>query len=99
MNKFTERLINRLPLLAVGSAAVVACATAAVTSKYDPQEQSKPAAVKLVVDDRPLSRDSKLGTSFAPVVKKVAPSVVKVTTTTKIKQTSLPDFPGSGEPF
>jgi serine protease Do len=101
MKALFEKAMNRLPLLVLGGAVFVAGATAAVTSKNDTRDkdESKPAAIKLVVDDRPVTRDVKLGTSFAPVVKKVAPSVVKVTTSTKVKQTSLPDFPGFDNPF
>lgn len=39
--------------------------------------------VQLIVDDKPVQRESGT-TSFAPVVKKVAPSVVKVFTTSKV---------------
>jgi serine protease Do len=54
--------------------------------------------VKFVADDRPLSRDNKNGvTSFAPVVKKVSPSVVKVFVASTPKNVSydgmLPDHP------
>jgi serine protease Do len=59
----------------------------------------------LVVDDKPVARDGKAGVSFAPLVKKVAPSVVKVFTTAKAKpgtQLELPGFelprPFFGEP-
>ncbi|MGA2030551.1 MAG: hypothetical protein ABSG87_10830, partial [Verrucomicrobiota bacterium] len=38
--------------------------------------------VNLKVEPGPLIRDSKLGTSFAPVVQRVAPSVVNIYSTT-----------------
>ncbi len=44
--------------------------------------------VRLTVDERPISRDGKAITSFAPVVKKVVPSVVKVSVTTTPKGAS-----------
>ena len=91
-------MMSRFPHLMIGSGLLV-LGTAAVTSKSESEkEPARPAAMKLVVDDRPVSRDPKLGTSFAPVVKKVAPSVVKVTTSTKVKQPSGP-FPGFDDPF
>src|ERR1051325_1489230 len=99
MRKQLENIIHRLPYLLMGAAALVVGATAAVTPKNDPQDTSKSPPIKLVVDERPVSRDSKFGTSFAPIVKKVAPSVVKVTTSTKGKQVSLPDLPGFDNPF
>jgi serine protease Do len=98
MKTLFEKAMHRLPWLVLGGAILVAGATAAVT-KNDSREDPKPAAIKLVVDERPVTRDVKLGTSFAPIVKKVAPSVVKVTTSTKAKQASLPDFPGFDNPF
>ena len=50
------------------------------------QTGSQTAQVRLVVDNAPLQRDGKAVMSFAPVVKDVAPSVVKVFTTTKARQ-------------
>jgi serine protease Do len=97
-----HKILRPLPL-ALGAALLVTAATAAVTSsnpsKDGAKQEPKPTPVKLVVDERPVTRDVKLGTSFAPVVKKVAPSVVKVTTSTKAKATSLPEFPGFDHPF
>jgi serine protease Do len=97
-----DKIVRRLPLL-LGGALLITVATAAVTagnnSKGDSKQETKPPAVKLVVDERPVTRDVKLGTSFSPIVKKVAPSVVKVTTSTKVKQASMQDFPGFDNPF
>jgi len=45
----------------------------------------KPAAVHVQVDPAPVNRDAKTTTSFAPVVKKVSPSVVKVYITGKVR--------------
>jgi S1-C subfamily serine protease len=95
-NTLFEKIINRLPYAVLASAAIIVGATAAVTSGDKPKVERDAATpnVKLVVDDRPVSRDGRFGTSFAPVVKKVAPSVVKVTTSTKVKQASIQEFPG-----
>jgi len=101
MEKIFENMIKRLPYLLMGGAARVAGATASVAPKsdHDPQDGSRGPAIKLAVDERPVAREFKPGTSFAPVVKRVAPSVVKVTTSTKGKQASLPDVPGFDNPF
>ncbi len=101
MEKIFENMIKRLPYLLMGGAALVAGATASVAPKsdHDPQDGSRAPAIKLAVDERPVAREFKPGTSFAPVVKRVAPSVVKVTTSTKGKQASLPDVPGFDNPF
>jgi serine protease Do len=60
-------------------------------------QPSKLKSIGLIVDDRPLATDVRLGTSFAPVVKKVIPSVVKVEVKIAAKEMpanlSLPDDP------
>ncbi len=49
-------------------------------------------AAKLNVDDSPPPRDVRLGTSFASVVKKAAPSVVTICSTTTVQEHGLPFF-------
>jgi serine protease Do len=63
-------------------------------------EQTKPATeLKLTVDDTPVARDGRIATSFSPVVKQVAPSVVKVLTSQKSKVGSAAGLPpGLGNP-
>src|SRR6266480_5723901 len=53
---------------------------------------------KLGVDETPLSRDARAGTSFAPVIKKVAPSVVNIYSTVTVKERPLAMNPFS-DPF
>jgi len=50
---------------------------------FEKEEVSKTSEIK--VSEQPLSRDSKLTTSFSAVVKKVAPSVVTIYTTKTVK--------------
>src|SRR5262245_56134234 len=90
---------DRFPYFVLGGALLVAGATAAVTEKSGSKDEPKATPVKLAVDERPVAREGKFGVSFAPVVKKVVPSVVKITTSTKVKQASLPDMPGFDNPF
>lgn len=45
---------------------------------------------KLTIDDTPLTREVKIATSFAPVVKKVAPSVVNIYSTMTVRGSQLP---------
>src|SRR5437867_7202304 len=99
MKELFQKIINPPPYLLLGGAVLVAGATAAVAPKTEPSQAANPPPIKLVVDERPVSREPKLGASFAPIVKKVAPSVVKVTTATRGKEASLPDFPGFENPF
>jgi serine protease Do len=49
------------------------------------------APLNVQVDNNPLTRDVKEGSSFAPIVKKVAPSVVKIFVTMKGGNNSLTD--------
>src|SRR4030095_15535584 len=50
-------------------------------------KDNKPAQVKLTVSDKPVSRENGI-TSFAPVVKRVTPSVVKVYVSSTVKNVS-----------
>jgi serine protease Do len=51
---------------------------------------------KLIIQDTALSRDVRAGTSFAPIVKKVAPSVVNIYSTVTIHERANPLF---NDPF
>ncbi len=63
-------------------------------------EKTKPATeLKLTVDDTPIARDGRIASSFSPVVKKVAPSVVKVFTVQKGKVVMQGGGPGFGNPM
>jgi serine protease Do len=68
-------------LLAGGTALSVATGFALSGGENNQNTQNAPLNVQ--VDNTPLVRDVKEGTSFAPIVKKVAPSVVKVFVTMK----------------
>ena len=98
MNALLKTTIRRMPYLVLGGTLLVAGATAAV-DKGDAKSGATVTPVKLVVDDKPVTRDVKLGTSFSPIVKKVAPSVVMVTTSAKPKQATMQEFPGFDNPF
>lgn len=95
-----DKITRRLPIV-LGAALLVTVATAAITSGNKPKDDAPPKStpVKLVVDDKPVTRDVKLGTSFSPIVKKVAPSVVKVTTSTKVRVPAYQEIPGFDNPF
>jgi serine protease Do len=76
----------------LGGAALVAVSCLAVATNLknaDNNSVPKPNAVQLAIDERPVTRDGKFGTSFAPIVKKVGPSVVKVFTTVSLKSNAL----------
>jgi serine protease Do len=80
-------------LLMGGSLLAATCAV--VVTVHASDQVSKAKSIGLVVDNRPLEHDVKLATSFAPIVKKVVPSVVKVEVTIPGKETDagIPDNP------
>jgi serine protease Do len=79
------------PLAALAAAALFAGGTLAFSATG--QNDSGPkASLDLKVDNSPLNRDVKLGNSFAPIVKSVTPSVVKVFVTTAQRQLSGSDM-------
>jgi serine protease Do len=90
--KFMRNLIrsmsNRAAAVALGGAVVLAGSALAFTQKPKPEHFTAPP-----VDETPLSRDVGGHSSFAPVVKKVAPAVVKVFTTTKMHNTAFNGAP------
>ena len=90
MKRVFNQLNNRLAALALGGAVVLAGSAVAFSQKPKPESFTPP-----VVDERPIPRDLSGHTSFSPVVKKVAPGVVKVFTTTKVHTTS---YNGNGMP-
>jgi serine protease Do len=66
------------------SSALLAGGVAVVNTVHaGEQSSSKTKPISLIVDDRPLPNDLKLNSSMAPIVKKVAPSVVKIEITIK----------------
>src|SRR5580704_12572686 len=68
-------------LLLGGSALTIATGFAVNNGENAKETQNAPLHVQ--VDNNPLTRDLKDGNSFAPIVKKVAPSVVKISVTMK----------------
>jgi serine protease Do len=74
---------------------LLAATGAVVLTVHASDQVSKAKSIGLVVDHRPLSPEVKISTSFAPVVKKVVPSVVKVEVIIPGKETDvgLPDNP------
>jgi serine protease Do len=73
----------------LGGTALLAVTALAFTPRAHAKGNSPAAPVRLEVNDSPVARDGKFTTSFAPVVKKVSPSVVKVFVTAKAKSTTL----------
>ena len=99
MNMRFEQIRKRLPVVALISAMAVAGTTLAFTRKPAEKIKSDAAAVNVPLDETSVPRGASPEASFAPIVKKVAPGVVKIETTTTIKNASIEQFPGSNDPF
>jgi serine protease Do len=83
----------------LSGALLIAGGTLNLTARASEQPATKAKSMGLVVDDHPLARDARSGVSYADVVKKVMPSVVKVEVTTAGKETSV-QMPGQQmDPF
>jgi serine protease Do len=85
-----KRYASSLLILA-GAALTIGTGLALNSEEQKQKTQSPPLVVQ--TDDAPITRDLKSGTSFAPIVKKVAPSVVKVSVASKTGESpmAMPD--------
>ena len=86
------QISKRISAVVLGGALLAAGATWAVTAAQNNEPKEPKAtknAVALAIDDRPVARDLRMTTSFAPIVKKVGPSVVKISTFTKMKDQQM----------
>src|SRR5439155_14946266 len=95
MKRIFAPLNSRLAFLGLAGALVLAGSAIAFTQK--PAAQT--VALKVPVDERPLDRDLGGRTSFAPVVKKVSPGVVRVFTSTKARHAAFNGPPGMEDFF
>jgi len=84
MKRIFNRLSSRFGAVALGGAVALAGSALAFSQKPKAEDFNAPP-----VDERPLTREVGGHNSFAPVVKRVAPGVVKVFTTTKVHNTSF----------
>ena len=82
-------------------ALLVACGAIgwiAASGRFDRSENRRP-TVSIAVNDSPLERQTKFTSSFSPVVKKVAPSVVNVFTTKTVRNPMPEITPFFDDPF
>jgi serine protease Do len=92
---FMKKLVSKSfirSVLPVAAIAFIAGKSFALTSPPQTDNQSKSSALSLKLDESPLPRDQSLKSSYAPIVQRVAPSVVEVfvTSSTPEKHLSLP---------
>src|SRR5579862_6711404 len=91
MKNLFQNVSNRAAAIALGGALAVAGSAIAFAQKPKAEQFKAP-----TVDETPLPREIGGHSSFAPVVKKVAPGVVKVFTTTKLHNTAFNGAPDGG---
>ncbi len=86
MRKYIRGLKARYAIL-TGAALIAAGAVTFDKVAYAKEKETPKAAIHLNVDESPVKRNEQMVTSFSSVVKKVSPSVVKVYSTWKAKET------------
>ncbi len=79
--------------------AAVALAGSALAIAHETESKSQAPSVNVPLAETPVPREGLPTGSYAAIVKKVAPGVVKITTTTTIHNTALQQFPGMNDPF
>jgi serine protease Do len=82
-------------MLAVG----LILAGTAVAFDINAKDKTDHPTINVPMDETAVSRDSLPHGSYAPVIKRVAPAVVKIVTTTKMDNASLQQMPGFDDPF
>ena len=85
-----------LNLTFVGLGSLLGILGVQLIPSYAKSERELP---KIVVDDAEVPRDGRFTTSFAPVIKKAAPSVVNIFTTKTVTQRDLSTHPFFNDPM
>jgi serine protease Do len=99
MRKILDQLSIRLLVLALGGMALVAGSALAVSHSETSKTKAAAATANVPVDESPVPRTAGPYTSFAPIVKKVAPGVVKIVVTSKASNIAVPEGFGFNDPF
>src|SRR5580704_17314802 len=99
MKQKLTRLVSGARAAMLGGALIVALTSLAVGRFVNAADAPKITPVSLSVSETPLKRDGAFTTSFAPVIKRVAASVVKVNISTKSKTVPAPESPMDGDLF
>jgi serine protease Do len=89
---------NRLVISALTGALITGGAVLTWASETKKSDSGR-AQVNLPLDENSVPRDTLPQGSFAPIVKKVAPGVVKIETTITVKNSPAEEFPSVNDPF
>src|SRR6267143_311513 len=92
-----KKFVSWLLVLGTGAAALVVSGRAFDWSLGGPKPVKT--TVPIVVNEAPLARETRMTSSFAPVVKRVAPSVVNVFTTKTVRNQYRVMMPFPDDPF
>ncbi len=95
--------LSRMRWAAVVLCSALAVAASAVAFTHNSSSKTgstKPGpAVNVPLAENPVSREGLPSGSFAPIVKKVTPGVVKIVTTSTVRNPSFQQWPGFEDPF
>jgi serine protease Do len=99
MKKISTKFSVGLVCVALGGAALVAGSARAVSHSEASKSKTPATATKVPVDETPVPRNTGPYSSFAPIVKKVTPGVVKIVSTSKAAKITVPEGFGFNDPF
>src|SRR5271154_7122584 len=97
MNQIPSRMASRARAALIGGAVIVAISSLTLTRLVKASDEPRVTPVALTVSETPVTRGSGFTTSFAPVVKQVAQSVVEVQVSTKSKMVPVPESQQGGD--
>ncbi|HVM46642.1 MAG TPA: DegQ family serine endoprotease [Candidatus Acidoferrum sp.] len=80
-------------------ALTLALAAPAFAGEHAPNSTPPPVGFNLPLDERPVPREGRPRTSFAPIVERVAPGVVKIETTATVTNSPTAQLPDLNDPF
>jgi len=100
MNANASSMIrNRVVVTTLAGVVIAGSAALAWSEELGKSSESTRTSINVPLDEKEVPRDTLPQGSFAPVVQKVAPAVVKIETTTTVKTASMPGMPDSNDPF
>ena len=99
MKTILEYLRKRAPLIMMAGALAGAGVALAWSEKQDRKNETNPAGVNVPLDESTVTRNAPPRASFAPIVQKVTPAVVKIQTTTAVKTGSVQEWSWPDDPF
>jgi len=91
--------IHRRRLAAITAALALALAGSAFAFTQVSKAKAGTAKLNVPLDETPVARETLPTGSYAPIVKKVVPAVVKIETSATMEKTSIQQSPGFDDPF